>query len=278
VSDDRLELDAAQRDALAAFERDASVFDELGEPRPDDAARIASWIDHAVAQSAGATAAATIASKPWLVGGAIALVAGGIAAALVAGRGPSEPTAPEPAPVEAPIEAAPIAASIEPAPIEAPAAPAPVEAQIEPAPIEAPTEPAPAIKKRTAKADAESPATLLRQATLARQCGEARAYDLYRRLVREFPRTREGGVARIAIGQFELASGHADKALAAFDAYLRQRSTGNLAEEAAFGRARALRALGRTAAERKAVQSFIERFPGSVQLEQARTRLAELGG
>ena len=65
-------------------------------------------------------------------------------------------------------------------------------------------------------------------------------------------------------------------ALHAFDRYLGRRPDGALAPEALFGRARALRQLGRQQDEIDAWRRLLRAFPGSVYESAGRQRLAEL--
>ncbi|MBX7078518.1 MAG: tetratricopeptide repeat protein [Nannocystaceae bacterium] len=280
ASDEGLELDAAQAEALAGFEREAGVFDELGAARADDAARIAAWVDGAAATAGGATAAAA-ASKAWIVGGVVAAVVGAAAIAAVASRPAAAPTIPVlAAPVVEPAAPEPVA--IEPPAIAPPSIAAPAIAPTPAPAVGSPPPPAPTPRAAARPRDDAPPATtaadLLREANAARRDGDKpRALTLYRRIGREFADSRERAVAQVAIGRLELDLGHPETALAAFDAYLRDRSTGNLAEEAAFGRASALRALGRTGDERAALRDFLARYPDSVQVERARSRLDAIG-
>lgn len=292
AQDEPLELDDAQRDALAGFERDAGVFDELGAAQAEDAARISAWVEHATATAGAAGTATTVAAstgKAWLVGGVIAATLGAGAVGLWAQPGPrdgetdrlatapsieappirTEATSPDPiAPVIEPLLAPVIAPTVEPEPTPTP----------EPA-VTARRAAARGREDRPATAPARAAADLLREANAARRDGDKPgALALYRRIGRDFPGSREDSVAAVAIGRLELDLGQPARALAAFDAYLRGHATGNLAEEAAFGRASALRALGRTDAEREALREFVARYPDSVQHGRARARLDALGG
>jgi tetratricopeptide (TPR) repeat protein len=282
--DDALELGGAQQQALATFEHASEVFVELGGPRPDDAAKLSAWVGHAVADAAAVTSAAAAASKLWLIGGAIVLAAGvATVASLV--RDDRDPPADQDATAIASPEAAADQRSIAlPPPAVDVARPAstsltPIDADIAAvAPALSASKPKPRAHAEPTAATA-SAAELLRQAAVARRDGDrTRALELYRRIGREFRDSREDKVASVAIGRLELDAGRPERALAAFEAYLRDRSTGNLAQEAAFGRASALRALGRAEAERAALKDFVAKFPDAVQLQRARARLLELGG
>ena len=68
----------------------------------------------------------------------------------------------------------------------------------------------------------------------------------------------------------------AGRALRHFTRYLRKRPSGTLAKEALYGKARALRALGRRQAEIKALKSFVRRYPSSIYADRARARLKRI--
>jgi len=104
--------------------------------------------------------------------------------------------------------------------------------------------------------------------------GAARAY---RELIRRFAGSAEANSATVSLAQIELGKlGKPGKALDRFDAYLSRHPAGPLALEALFGRARALRALGRTGEEREALERFVARFPNALQAQEARQRLAAI--
>jgi len=67
-------------------------------------------------------------------------------------------------------------------------------------------------------------------------------------------------------------------ALRNFDAYLRATRRGVLAQEAAYGRIRALRRLGRRTAELRELRGFLKRYPGALQAPLVRRRLKALLG
>jgi len=66
-------------------------------------------------------------------------------------------------------------------------------------------------------------------------------------------------------------------ALRMFDGYLARHGAGALAQEAAWGRCRALRALGREAEELRALEAFVAAYPGALEADRARSRLLEIG-
>jgi hypothetical protein len=117
---------------------------------------------------------------------------------------------------------------------------------------------------------------LLEEARALRASGEFRkAAELYRKINGLNPTSASGGAALVAQGEILLSSlNDAQGALNAFDAYLAR--GGPLAQEALFGKARALRALRRTIEERKAIERFIATYPDAPQGRVLRRRLAEL--
>jgi tetratricopeptide (TPR) repeat protein len=103
-----------------------------------------------------------------------------------------------------------------------------------------------------------------------------RAVEIYRGIYEENPTSAVGGTALVSLGELSLSSlGDPEGALSAFDNYLSR--GGPLSQEAAFGKARALRALHRTADERRAIEQFLARYPDATQSRVLRQRLAALG-
>jgi ferric-dicitrate binding protein FerR (iron transport regulator) len=104
--------------------------------------------------------------------------------------------------------------------------------------------------------------------------GAARAY---RGLIRAYPRRPEARAARISLGFIQLEHlGRPRAALTSFEAYLAGGGRGPLAQEAAWGRLRALRRLGRAVAERRALRRYLQRYPRSVHRARVRRRLERL--
>ena len=86
------------------------------------------------------------------------------------------------------------------------------------------------------------------------------------------PRSAEARASLVSLGELQLSQlAEPAAALRSFDAYLA--AGGALAQEARYGRIRALRRLGRADAAREATAAFLRDYPGSAQ---ART-LAEPG-
>ncbi len=103
---------------------------------------------------------------------------------------------------------------------------------------------------------------LLRRAREQRRAGDLdAALATYQRLRTSHPRSSAARAASVSIGQLHLERGRPASALQAFRRYLRR--GGPLAEDAAFGEIRALRALGRTAPAKRAEAAFAQRYPKS---------------
>jgi tetratricopeptide (TPR) repeat protein len=117
---------------------------------------------------------------------------------------------------------------------------------------------------------------LFAEANSLRTAGKsAEAEKRYAELQARYPGTSEARVSLLSLGRLKLGS-RPGEALRHFDAYLGQKGHTTLAEEALFGRARALGQLGQTAQERAAWQRLLERFPSSVYAEQAKARLSKI--
>jgi outer membrane protein assembly factor BamD (BamD/ComL family) len=105
----------------------------------------------------------------------------------------------------------------------------------------------------------------------------AEAADAYRELEVAFPNSSEAKVILVSLGQLELNHlGRADLALQRFDTYLKAGDQGVLTQEARFARIKALRALGRTAAEVDAIEEFLNLYPDSFEVKVLRERLRAL--
>lgn len=92
----------------------------------------------------------------------------------------------------------------------------------------------------------------------------AEAGVVYQTLVREHQRSSAGRAALISLAELQLSRlGQPESALRSFDAYLAQ--GGPLAQEARYGRIRALRRLGRNEQARDATKLFLRDYPGSPQ-------------
>jgi TolA-binding protein len=217
----------------------------------------------------GALATITLPPAPrrgrrWVAPAAIGatLLAAGLAAAAL-----RSPRASGPAP----------APSVSPAVVRSPPiAPAPVED------VAAPPAPAPPAPKATAPAT-ERPAIataaqLFARANSARRAGEtSEAVRLYRRLLAEFPASREARTSEVTMARLLLdTQADAAEALDSFERYVREAPAGNLAEEARLGRAEALGRLGRAAEEASAWAELLEHFPATVHRGRAEARSKEI--
>jgi TolA-binding protein len=100
--------------------------------------------------------------------------------------------------------------------------------------------------------------------SLRRRGEVAEAIATYRALVAAYPESDESCVASLSLGELLLRRREPAAAEAEFARYLAKRPSGALAEEALYGRARALRSLGRTDDERQAWRELERRFPASL--------------
>ena len=142
---------------------------------------------------------------------------------------------------------------------------------------ELPDAPAPRVVAPAAK-NAEQSADLLREANRLRARGQwAEAAATYRKVIDLGPDSAEAYPADVALGNLELQQGRPLPALARYEHALGKHPNGALSEEARWGKARALRAAGRTAEERAALEDFRKRHPDSPLASVAAQRLAELG-
>jgi len=102
------------------------------------------------------------------------------------------------------------------------------------------------------------------------------ALVLYEQLRTTYPTSAEARTVLVTMGKLELDLGRSQRALGRFEAYLRD--GGTLVPEALAGKARALRALGRSADERRAIQQYLAMHPGGFEAPLFTKRLSELGG
>ena len=101
----------------------------------------------------------------------------------------------------------------------------------------------------------------------------------YRELIQKYPTSAEARASLVSLGLILLGPlNNPRTALRLFDRYLRLTRRGVLAQEAFYGRARALRALGRKAEEIRTIKEFLRRYPSALQADQARGRLKRLTG
>jgi TolA-binding protein len=105
----------------------------------------------------------------------------------------------------------------------------------------------------------------------------AGAIAAYERLVAAYPETPIARTALVSLGQIYLdQGGNPGRALEVFRRYLAASQKGPLGQEAAYGVARAHRALGDTTAERAALEAFLRDYGASPKARNAAERLAEL--
>ncbi len=117
--------------------------------------------------------------------------------------------------------------------------------------------PAPRTRRPVAKAT-----TMLAQARAHRRDGNLdAAMRTYARLIARHGHSPAAQTARVSLGQLQLSRGRAKAALRNFRAYLS--GGGALAEDAAYGEVRALRALGRTSEADRAAARFEKAYPQS---------------
>jgi len=132
--------------------------------------------------------------------------------------------------------------------------------------------PAPSASARAVAEDTLSAELLFSRGNGDRRAGRmAEAASHYEQLLRGFPDSSEAQMARVSLGNLLLDQGRAARALALFDAHLARGS--GLAEEALYGKARALRALGKLAQEREVWQTLAAKYPDSIFARSARERL-----
>jgi hypothetical protein len=116
---------------------------------------------------------------------------------------------------------------------------------------------------------------LLERALAQRTAGRVdAAARTYRELIRLHPKSSAARTALVSLGQVELTKRPA-AALRSFERYLAG-GKGVLREEASYGRARALRRLGRKQAERTAIERYLIDHPDGMYAAQLRSRLASI--
>jgi hypothetical protein len=102
----------------------------------------------------------------------------------------------------------------------------------------------------------------------------ARAYE---KLIEIYPDSDETRASFVSLGEIQLNKlGKPRSALQQFERYLSVATQGPLSQEALFGKARALNALGRSQAEQETLNLFLTRFPSAIQAGEAKARLSDL--
>jgi TolA-binding protein len=150
----------------------------------------------------------------------------------------------------------------------APATPAPSQAPVDPRSGE------PVSPRRDDGAAGVSRDALFAAARAQARLGNPQAARaLYRELVARYPGPGTAAV-QVVLGNLEMDLGAPERALIAFQTYLR--SGGPLEPEALHGKVRALHALGRRPEERATIRSYLERYPQGFQALALKHRLTEL--
>jgi hypothetical protein len=252
----------------------SALFDAVPEQQPGDEALLARVADRAV------RAPRRLDRWPrWQIAAAVAvavLTCSAATAAWMTYRQPSPPRAPQVSPSAGTGQ---IRRSGRIVPLASPSQAVPVSDD-EPPP---PSQPEPHHKPRPlptlAPVVAPTPtaASLFTEANACRRKGEAhQAVALYQSLRQRFPESSQALLSAISVGDLLLAEADPTGALAAYSAYLHDSPRGALTEEALFGRARALRALGRGEEERRTWEELLRRFQRSAYQTNATRRLREL--
>lgn len=129
-------------------------------------------------------------------------------------------------------------------------------------------------RNRSRTTPREDAATMLSAARALRGAGKRKkAAKAYASLLSAHPKSAEANAARVSLGQLRLESGRAKAALSLFNRYLA--GGGALAEEALWGKVKALHALHRKKELARAVDQLERRFPRSVYLSRAKDRAGQ---
>lgn len=104
------------------------------------------------------------------------------------------------------------------------------------------------------------------------------AAQIYERIVAQYPSSESALSALVSLGTIELEKlSEPRSALKRFNLYLARGGQGGpLAQEALYGKAKALRSLGLPAEEKEALTQLVEQFSRSLYSQEARARLAVL--
>jgi tetratricopeptide (TPR) repeat protein len=149
-------------------------------------------------------------------------------------------------------------------------APAPAPALVEPAPTAEPARP-----RARSKPSADERLAAAQDALAEGHADEAIAR--YETLITEYPTSKAAAIARVSLGRLLLRQGRTRDALAAFDAYLAGDDR-ELAEEAEYGRIKALHALGERAELAAAIDAFLAAHADSIHRGKLDTWRQELEG
>jgi hypothetical protein len=120
------------------------------------------------------------------------------------------------------------------------------------------------------------PAELLDRARQARQGGHfAAAASAYRELCERHASSAEAGPALLSLAELQLTRlDNPQQALTTYGKYVAR--GGGLQQEAYYGRIRSLRALGRSAEERREIEAFLAKYPESAYAAACKRRLSSL--
>lgn len=262
-------------------------FDAVGEAEPGDYERVAVLATHAARVRGRHVPGLFRGSRlPWRFVVAALVVTGAATAGVVVRLAQEEPAAPaaqvSPAPGEKPSTSvgrrvdAPSDASL---PIADGAESSTPETLEEASPSVKKAEQGPAASSAPSASSVLSPQSaeaLYRMANDARRAGRSsEAMVSYQKLQRDFPDAPEAHASRVSLAGLFLRGGSASAALTQFDAYL-GKGGGQLSAEALFGRAQALRALGRSAEEVQNLSRLVSTYPKSAYATHAKRRLLEL--
>lgn len=137
-----------------------------------------------------------------------------------------------------------------------------------------PAAPVASTKARPRPSPRADPGTMLSAARRLRGAGKnTKAAHAYAALLSAHPKSAEANAARVSLGQLRLEAGRAKAALALFNKYLAR--GGALAEEALWGKIKALHAMHRKRDLGRAVAELERRFPRSVYLSRAKDRAGQ---
>jgi TolA-binding protein len=133
------------------------------------------------------------------------------------------------------------------------------------------------LERRTDVVARQSAPEMFSLANQLRKAGRtSEAIAAYRKLQTESPESPEASVSHVLLARILTRHEGPAAGLVEFERYLARNPRGSLAEEALSGSAAALRALGRSADERRVLMTLLSQFPSSIYARAARERLDEL--
>jgi TolA-binding protein len=105
------------------------------------------------------------------------------------------------------------------------------------------------------------------------------ASEAFRELLVRYPRSAEASTCLVSLANIELNALHRPRSsLHLYERYLSTQPNGVLSQEALFGKARALRALGRQSDEVRVLRQYLQLFPNAIRAKDAQDRLSDLSG